>query len=86
MRGGPKHGAEGDNGRELGVITYELRQLSASDKASYVSREIAGGFNKVVIPRQKTRAGIFCYFMSGIDSAQTSNIPHQAAVNTHYSK
>ena len=71
----------------MGVITYELRQLSASDKASYVSREIAGGFNKVVIPHQKTRAcHIFCYFMSGIDSAHTFNIPHQAAVNTHHSK
>ena len=65
---------------------YDLRQLGTSDKASYVSREIAGGFDQVVISHQKTRSHIFCYFMSGIDGAQTFNIPHQAAVNTHHSK
>ena len=41
---GPKQGTEGDNGNELAVITYELRQLSASDKAPYESTEIADGF------------------------------------------
>lgn len=40
---GPEQGTNGDNRGELAVITYELRQLSASDKASYESREIADG-------------------------------------------
>lgn len=37
-------GGDDDNGSELSVITYELRQLSASDKAPYENRQIADGF------------------------------------------